>query len=172
MKSKVLPFLLSLLFAFQPAGRAQDAARDADGNDGSGAVKVTITKHDDGSYTAMKTDPEDRSAESSTYNSRNVLVQTIVYQFDDQGRAAAGAVYSPKGTTPKGRLLYIMRYKYDNMNRISEVDNFSATDQLLTRQVYHYDAAGKSTKVDTYDAAGNPINTSSPSAAIPDRKQH
>jgi hypothetical protein len=65
-----------------------------------------------------------------------------------------------------------MRYKYDLMNRVGEVDNYSAADQLLTRQVYHYDAAGKVTKIDTFDATGNAINSSSTSAAIPDRKQN
>ena len=100
MKSKVLPFFLCLLFAFHTASRAQDT----DGNDGSGAVKVTITKHDDGSYTAMKTDPENRSAESSTYNMRNILIQTIVYQFDEQGRAVRSAKALPAGARFELRL--------------------------------------------------------------------
>jgi hypothetical protein len=86
MKSTALPFLLVLLFAFSTAGRAQDDT------DGSGAIKVTITKHDDGSYTAMQTNPEERTAESSTYNAKNKLLQTTVFQFDEQGRAAVGAV--------------------------------------------------------------------------------
>jgi hypothetical protein len=119
----------------------------------------------------LRTDPDSHTAESSDYNAQGKLVKTTVFDFDEQGRALSGSVYSPRGETAKGLLLYKMRYKYDTFNRVCEVDNYSASDELLSRQVYHYDAAGKVAKLATYDAAGNLINPTSSSAAIPDKKR-
>lgn len=164
MKLIALAFLPALFFAFSPAGHAQDT-------DESTPVKVTITRYGDNSYTAMKTDPDAHTAESSSYNAAGKLLQTTYFDLDELGKAMGGVVYAPKGSDPKGILLYKTRYKYDEMNRVGEVDNYSPTDQLLSRQVYHYDTAGKVTKIDTYDAAGNIINPNASSEAIPDKKQ-
>ena len=163
MISKSLPFLMVLLFALRPACRAQDG-------EGTSAVKVDITRYADGSYSATRTDPDAHTSESFTYTSQGRLVKITAYEFDDSGKASGASVYAPKGDA-KGALLYKMRYKYDAMNRVGEVDNYSADDQLQSRQVYHYDNAGKVSKVETYDAAGNLINSSASSAAIPDPKR-
>ena len=80
----------------------------------------------------------------------------------------SGLVYAPKGTDPKGTLIYKATYKYDATNRVSEVDNYSPTDQLKSRQMYQYSADGKLLKIENYDASGRLISTqTSPDAATP-----
>jgi len=159
MKLSLPAFVLALFFVFTPASRAQD--------DESTPIKVTITRYKDNSYTAMKTDPDSHAAESSTYNSGGKLTQTIVFALDDQGRAIGGFVYAPKGDEPKGILLYKTRYQYDEAGRVGEVDYYTTTDQLQSRQIYHYDAAGKFTRSETYDAAGHLVNSNAAVVAIP-----
>jgi hypothetical protein len=166
MQSKTLPFLLALLFVLCPKSRAQDG-------DGSSPVQVKITRYPDHSYSAMKTDPDDHSAENSKYDSSGNLVETTVFSLDDQGRAVYGFVYTPKGTEPKGVLRYKTRYLYDAgvSSRVSEVDYYSTNDQLLRRDVYHYDAAGGVTKIDRYDSSGHVTTVTAAPSDAPGQKR-
>lgn len=151
MNLKTLPLLLPvLLFAFTAESRAQD---------GGAPINIKITKYPDHSYSAMKTDPDSHSAENTKYDSSGRVMQTTVFALDDEGRAVSGFVYAPKGTNPKGILIYKTAYKYDAANRVSEVDYFSTTDQLKNRQVYQYSPDGKLLKIDNYDASGKLTST-------------
>ncbi|HWB60505.1 MAG TPA: hypothetical protein VG733_13500 [Chthoniobacteraceae bacterium] len=150
---KTLPVLLALMFCFSAKSRAQ-----FDG-EGSAPVKVTITRYKDKSYTATKTDPDSHTAETSKYDAAGKLMQTTVFTLDDVGRAIAGFVYAPQGTNPKGMLRYKCRYVYDTANRVSEVDNYSVSDQLISKQVYHYKADGTADRVDNYDPSGKLTST-------------
>ena len=162
MNLKMLPFFLALLFAFSPATRAQDGEQSA-------PIKVTIKKNPDHSYVAMKTDPDAHSAENSLYAADGRLMQTTIFILDDQGKPLGGFVYSPKGSQPRGTLLHKIRFQYDAMGRVSEMDYFTPTDQLLSRQVYTYDDTGK-VKIVTYDAGGKITKTDSAAVALPDKR--
>ncbi len=154
MKLSAVPVLLPLLFVLAVNCRAQD--------DDTAPIKVKITRYPDHSYSAMKTDLANHEAENSKYGPDGKLTETTYFALDEDGKAVSGWVYAPKGSEPKGTLLYKTAYKYDATNLVSEVDYYTATDQLKSRQVYRYDPAGKLLKTETFDAAGNLVSTASP----------
>lgn len=162
LKFRLLPLLL--LAAATPAAHAQDAP--------SSTIKVTTSLNNDGTKTVVKTDGDNNTAENSVYDSHDKLIQKTVFKIGDNGSPVGGYVYATRGVDAKGQpkmvLVYMMVYKRDGLNRLSEVYNYSPTKQLLSRQVYRYDAGNKVIKVDNYDAAGNSIGSGA-SQAIPDR---
>lgn len=161
-KSQSLPLLLLPFLAIARPGSAQ-------AQQGGAPIHVTSTIHNDGTRTEMKTDPDNHTAESTTYDAANKMRQRTVYSLDENGQAVGGTVYSPKNLP-----LYKLVYKRDGMNRVNEVDAYSMKDVLLTRMIYHYDAKGKVISVDTLDANGrtvtNGINGTQP-GSLPGKKR-
>ncbi len=164
-----LPFLLLplalLALTAQPA-RAQEAPTNT--------IKVTTSINKDGTKTVVQTDPMEGKAETSIYSAQDKLVQKTILKLGDSGTPEGGWVYTVRGVTAKGApklvLVYMMVYKRDNLNRLSEVLNYSPTNQLLSRQVYRYDGGSKLIRVDNFDATGKPIGATA-SQAIPDKKK-
>lgn len=156
MKSTYLLIALLPLFLLGRAGFGQD--------EGPKPIRVTETLHSDGTRTVMKSDPDNHSAESTTYDAANKLKQRVVFTLDEQGQAVAGVAYSPKGV-----FLYKTTYKHDASNHVTEVDTYTKEDKLLSRTVYKYDATGRVSGVDTYDMNGNRVAAPPAGGATPRR---
>ena len=159
-KTTLSLFLLPLFAMIRPG---QALAQDS----GPATIHVVETLHSDGTRTVMKTDPDNHTAESSTYDAANKIRQRTVFNLDESGQAVGGTVYSSKNVA-----IYKLVYKRDSMNRVNEVDSYTMKDVLLNRMIYHYDAKGKVTGIDTYDPNGNVVrNISPPGGAIPGKKK-
>lgn len=157
MKAKLLPiFFLLLLAASRPVfAQAQP-----------GIIRVTTTLHSDGTKTVMQTNADEHTAESTTYNQAEKVMQRIVFALDDRGLAMSGKLLSAKGV-----VLSNIEYKYDGMNRVTEVATSTPDKKLVSRQVYHYDGNNRVTGIDTFDAAGNLISTTSKQTAAEKKKK-
>jgi hypothetical protein len=116
---------------------------------------VTTTLHDDGTRTDTKHDPAAQTAEATTYAAGNRIVRRIVYKLDSSGQMQEGDVFGPNG-----KMMFRAVFKRDPMNRVVEELNYTPDAKLIRRLVYSYNAQGAVAKIDTYDAAGNPITAS------------
>jgi hypothetical protein len=74
-----------------------------------------------------------------------------------------GLVYGP-GNTPSFKSVY----KHDDLNRISEEDDYTLDDQLIRRFTYEFGADGKLLRVHAFDSQGNELHESD---ARPDERQ-
>jgi len=154
--------LLSLTFLSRTAYPQDDAAEPQ-------PIRVTETLHNDGTKTVMKSDPDNHTSTSETYDHADKLLQKTVYDLDEQGQAIGATAYSPKG-----KALYKLTYKRDSANRVNEVDTYTVAGALVSRTVYQYAAGGKVIAVNTYDASGNQISSSTAppnGAATPAQKR-
>ena len=149
MKTSILTAVPALLLFTGAICRAQED------------IKVTITKNKDQTYSTMKTDVDNHSAEETKCDASGRVIETTVFVLDDTGKALGGFIYDPKGDKPKGILRQKTRYKWDESNRVSDIYYFSVSDKLLSHEVYRYGADGGVTKIDTYDPAGNLISSTS-----------
>jgi len=146
---RVLPLRVLLLAALLPAlAAAQD-----DGPDNT--IHALTTLHEDGTKTVTITDPEKHTSEASTYDARDKLLEKIVYALDDQGQTATGVVY-----TAAGRPVFKTAYKRDDLNRITEEDDYTMDDQLIRRFVYEFRPDGKVARIRAFDSQGNELQAS------------
>ena len=115
------PLLIALLLLLPGLCAAQD---DSSGSDGSDNVIHAITAiHPDGSRTVTVTNPEEHSSEATTYDAANKMIERIVYTLDENNVLVTGLVYGP-GNTPSFKSVY----KHDDLNRISEEDDYTLDD--------------------------------------------
>jgi hypothetical protein len=112
-------------------------------------LKVTTTLHGDGTKTVMKTDPDERTAEATTYDAADRVRQRVVYVLDEQNQPASGIVYDAKG-----RAAFKSTYKRDGANRIIEQIDYTPADKLVRRMFFEYGANNKVTNVRVIDANG------------------
>jgi len=117
------------------------------------AIRAVTVLHEDGTRTVTVTDPDKHTAEATTYDAGNKLMQKIVYALDDNNLPASGVVYAADN-----RPVYKAVYKHDDTNRISEEDDFTMDDRLIGRFVYEYGANG--VRIHAYDSQGNEVEQS------------
>jgi hypothetical protein len=116
-------------------------------------VKVTTTLHEDGTSTVLTSNPSEHSAEAVTSDQGGKVRQKVIYTLDEQGQFSEGVV-----SGPKGEFLFKAEYKRDPANRLAEEIDYNRDGTLLRRFVYNYDANGKVTRIQAFDAAGNELN--------------
>src|SRR5438067_214991 len=103
--------LLSVAF-LSAICRAQD--------EGGGTIKVTTRLLPDGSKAVLKTNIEEHTMESLTYDTSDKLKQRIVYMLDEQDQPMSGIVYAPNGQPA-----YKCAYKHDQFGRIIEEADYT-----------------------------------------------
>src|SRR5438874_7616034 len=77
-------------------------------DEGGGTIKVTTRLLPDGSKSVLKTNIEEHTMESLTYDTSDKLKQRIVYMLDEQDQPMSGIVYAPNGQPA-----YKATYKHD-----------------------------------------------------------
>jgi hypothetical protein len=112
-------------------------------------IRVTTTLHEDGTKTVMKSDPDQRTAEATTYDAADRVRQRVVYALDEQNQPASGIVYDAKG-----RAVFKSTYKRDGANRIIEQIDYTAADKLVRRMFFEYGANNKVSNIRVIDANG------------------
>ena len=132
----------------------------------SGAVRVTVTMHPDGSRTVYNFDNAQHKAVATTNGQDGKLRETIHYELDDAGRFASAEI-----SGPDSRVRLKSRYKYDDVGRILEEAQSAPDGTLQHKIVYSYDSSGKQTGYSIFDASGKllgrtggPVSRASPSA--------
>lgn len=143
-----LPPILIAIALVPGVAAAQD---DAD----SDAIHAVTVIHEDGTKTSTITDPEKHSAEATTYDARDKVLEKIVYALDDTNQIASGIVYNANN-----RAVFKAAYKRDDMNRMAEEDDYTMNDQLLRRFVYEYGPTGRLVRIRAYDSQGNEMQES------------
>ena len=118
-----------------------------------GAIKATVTMLTDGRQKNTVVNPETRTSEETITDRRGKLLSKTVYDLDDRGLPHIATFFDGKG-----KQLYKAEYQRDGADRIIGESYTSMTGQSLGRRVYTYSAGGrKVTRVDAYDANGNPV---------------
>ena len=115
----------------------------------SGAVRVTVTMHPDGSRTVYNFDNAQHKAVATTTSQDGKLRETIHYELDDAGRFASAEI-----SGPDSRVRLKSRYKYDDVGRILEEAQSAPDGTLQHKIVYSYDSSGKQTGYSIFDASG------------------
>ena len=115
----------------------------------SGAVRVTVTMHPDGSRTVYNFDNAQHKAVATTNGQDGKLRETIHYELDDAGRFASAEI-----SGPDSRVRLKSRYKYDDVGRILEEAQSAPDGTLQHKIVYSYDSSGKQTGYSIFDASG------------------
>jgi hypothetical protein len=128
----------------------------------SGAVRVTVSMHPDGSRTVYKFDNTQHKAVATTTDPDGKLRETIRYELDEAGRFSSGEI-----SGPDGRLRFRSRYKYDDAGSLLEETQSAQDGTLLHKIVYTYDASGKQTGYSVFDAAGKLVGGNSAARVRP-----
>jgi len=128
----------------------------------SGAVRVTMTMHPDGSRTVYNFDNTQHKAVATTTGQDGKLRETIRYELDGEGRFASGEI-----SGPDGRVRLKSRYKYDDAGRILEEAQSAPDGTLQHRIVYSYDSSGKQTGYSIIDASGKLLGRTGAAASRP-----
>jgi len=153
---RLLPhFAIFAAFCCSPLLFAQDDSDNSNGNGADDTIHAVTVLHEDGTKTVTITDPDKHSSEASTYDGGNNLMERIVYALDDNNQPVSGVVY-----TAKNQPVFKSTYKRDDMNRISEEDDYTMDDQLIRRFVYEFGPNGNVVRIRCYDAQGNEIQAS------------
>lgn len=128
--------------------------------EGGSTVKVTTRLLPDGSKSVIKTDLEQHTMETTTYDDADKLKQRVIYILDARDQPMSAIVY-----TPSGQPVYKCAYKYDDVGRTKEEANYTLDGQLLRRFVYEYGSDGKTFRVRAFDANGNELRQAGGGAA-------
>src|SRR5437867_2928402 len=89
--------LRSTIATIGPVTLAQFGSSQTSGQSDSGAVRVTVALHPDGSRTAYRFDDAQHTASATTTGDDGKVRQTIRYQLDDAGRYASANIFGPDG---------------------------------------------------------------------------
>src|SRR5436189_3628729 len=117
------------------------------------AVRVTVSRHPDGSRTVYNFDNAQHKAVATTTGQDGKLRETIRYELDEVGR-----FFSAEISGPDGRVRLKSRYKYDDAGRILEEAQSAADGTLQHKIVYSYDSSGKQTGYSVFDASGKLVS--------------
>src|ERR1043166_8609146 len=126
-------------------------------DEGGGTIKVTTRLLPDGTKAVLKTNIEEHTMESLTYDGSDKLKQRIVYMLDEQDQPMSGIIYAPNGQPA-----YKASYKHDQFGRIIEEADYTLNNQLIRRFVYEF--RGKDVRVRAFDATGNELQKTAPDA--------
>jgi YD repeat-containing protein len=132
------------------------------GQSESGAVRVTVALHPDGSRTVYKFDDAQHSATATTTGDDGTVRQKISYQLDDAGRYVSANIFGPDD-----KLRFKSRYQYDSAGRLQEELRMDPKDTLLNKIVYDYNQAGKQIGYSVLDANGKLINRVASTPPLP-----
>ena len=139
---KILIFLPILLIACRAGAQSTT----------DGVVKATVTMLEDGRHKSSLINPETHTAVETIEDNKGKVFSKTVYELNDHNVPKAATFFDAKGKT-----LYKASYKRDEADRISEETYISVAGQLLVRRVYTYGAKNQVTRLDVYDANGNPV---------------
>ena len=118
--------------------------------EGGAPIKVTTTLHSDGTQTVLKTDPDNHTAESTTMDASQKVLQRTVYAMDDQGQYLSADVFDSKD-----KLSFKSVFSRDSSGRVNQQLDTTPEGKPLRKLVFEYDPRGKLARVRTFDAAGN-----------------
>src|SRR6201993_1821542 len=144
---KFFPMMLAVLCTLLSSdgiGFAQSPEQN-----GTGAVRVTVSMHPDGSRTIYNFDNAQHKAVATTTDVDGKVRETIGYELDDAGRFASAEI-----SGPDGRVRLKSRYKYDDAGRILEETQSAPDGTLQHKIVYSYNSSGKQTGYSVFDASG------------------
>ncbi|MBA3387143.1 MAG: hypothetical protein H0T95_11100 [Chthoniobacterales bacterium] len=126
----------------------------------SDAVRVTVSRHEDGSRTAYEMDPANKKALATTTNAAGKTLETIKYQLDDAGRFSTGNVFGPDG-----QLRFKTVYKYGPNGQLLEETQLTKDGVVKLKLVYSYDGSDKQNGYSVYDGAGKFLGQTTPRGA-------
>jgi YD repeat-containing protein len=155
MSARVIFVYFACQMACAPLLRAQ--LQEKENGD---AIRVTVSKNQDGSSTTYEFDNANRKAIATTKSAAGKAVSKIRYDLDDAGRFAAGEVFGPDG-----KLRFKTQYKYDGSGHLTQETQLSKEDAVQNKIVYSYDSAGKQTGYAVYDGAGRMLGQTTPVAS-------
>jgi hypothetical protein len=155
---KILAALL--LIALSAFARGQSSA--------DGAIKATVTMLPDGRQKNSLINPETHMAEEKIQDKTGKVYSRTVYELDERNLPHLATFYNGQD-----KVLYKATYTRDGADRIAEEVYTSAAGNPLGRRVYTYGGKNKVTRVDDYDASGNLMvpQKQAQSRAKPDKKK-
>lgn len=144
---KTFAVLIAISFLAVPLVAAQETY---------GTIKVTTRLHDDGTSITLKVDPDQRTAEETTWDGGKPpkLLKKVTYLLGEKDLYLGAIFYDAKGN-----VTYKASYQRDGAGRISESAFTAADGRYLGKRAYVYTgAAAVATQVIDYDANGQVIS--------------
>jgi hypothetical protein len=113
-----------------------------------------IVRNKDGSKLTVQVDPTNQRVEENFFDKNGALVWKLVRELDDDCQPMRAIKFDARDQI-------ISRHRYICLRgRVEEEEILDAKNNLRARLVYHYEAKGRMTRIDHYNAAGKLVSTS------------
>ncbi len=122
-------------------------------------LKVAAILHSDGTRTETTTNLEANTSEEKKLDAKGKQISRVLYQLDEHRLPTGGSAFNARD-----QLIYRFEYGRDPFGKVVEERKFTPAGALAQRLVYHYNPQGRVSRVEAYDAQGNPIGTTSKTA--------
>ncbi len=122
-------------------------------------LKVSAMLHSDGTRTETTTNLEANTSEEKKLDAKGQQISRILFELDEQKTPMSGTVFNAKDQP-----VYRFEYERDPFGKITEERKFTPAGAFAQRLVYHYNPQGRVSRVEAFDAQGNPIGTTQKTA--------